>query len=81
MNYSITQHNKTDYSLFIKGNSKNILLESIIHLLPFAFIDEEELYFKAENVCSLQDFLKNLLPQVATWPENRISISQSSNKS
>ena len=60
MNYSITQHNKTDYSLFIKGNSKNILLESIIHLLPFAFIDEEELYFKAENVCSLQDFLKKM---------------------
>jgi hypothetical protein len=61
-----TKCDKTDYSLFIKGNGKekNILLESIIHLLPFAFIDNEgdknELYFKAKNVSSLQDFIKNM---------------------
>lgn len=61
MNFTITKHKKTDYILSIKGigSRKEILLESIIHQLSFAFIDEE-LFFKAETVCILSDFIKNM---------------------
>lgn len=62
MQYTINQSDKTDYRLLIEGTPSkvNILYNSIISLLPFAFIDNNnELYFKAENVSTLSSFVKN----------------------
>ena len=65
--YTINKHDNTDYSILIKGSQPkvNILYNSIISLLPFAFIDNNnnnnnnELYFKAENISTLPIFVKN----------------------
>ena len=61
MNYTINKYEEKNYSLKIteKSNKENILLDSIIHLLPFSFKESNEIFFKAEKVSLLSDLIKN----------------------
>lgn len=56
-NYTIKKHEDSNFSLKIKADP-NILLDSIVHLLPFSFIESNEIFFKAEKVSLLSDFSK-----------------------
>jgi hypothetical protein len=62
--FSVKQHGHHQFSIKMNNNmtrNKHVLFESIIRteVLPFSFVDEySELYFQAETVCMLDEFLE-----------------------